>query len=60
MATLTKTQEAEVHRMKAYYPYRIAYGMIDKDTGKFEAHATTSMRIVNKLARQGHTVFVLK
>ena len=30
MVTLNKSQEAEIHRVKAYYPYRIAYGMIDK------------------------------
>ena len=58
--TLTKTQIAEIHRVKSFYPYRIAYGMIDKDTGGFEAHATTSMRIPNKLTREGHLVFIMK
>ncbi|MDD3984250.1 MAG: hypothetical protein PHU54_10015 [Candidatus Omnitrophica bacterium] len=57
---LTKTQEAEIYRIKSFYPYRIAYGIIDKDTGKFEAHAVTSMRIPNKLIREGHEVFILK
>lgn len=61
MATgLTKAQEAEIFRVKSFYPYRIAYGVIDKDTGKFEAHATTTMRIPNRLTREGHKIFVLK
>jgi len=58
--TLTEAQKAEIYRIKSYYPYRIAYGMIDKDTGKFEAHASTSMRIPNKLTREGHLVFTIK
>jgi len=60
MTKLTKVQEAEIYRVKSFFPYRIAYGMIDKDTGKFEAHAVTSMRIPNKLTREGHQVFTLK
>ena len=60
MLTLIKAQEVEIHRIKSCCPYRIAYGMIDKDTGKFDVHATTSMRIPNKLTREGHKVFVIK
>jgi hypothetical protein len=57
---LTSEQQQEIARLQSYFPYRIVYGMIDKDSGKFESHAVTSMRIPNKLAREGHKVFVMK
>jgi len=57
---LTSEQRQELARLQAYYPYRIIYGMIDKDSGEFFASAVISMRIPNKMAREGHKVFVLK
>jgi hypothetical protein len=57
---LTESQTQELARLKAYFPYRIIYGMIDKTTGQFTASAVQNMRIPNKLTRDGHTVFILK
>ncbi len=54
---LTTGQRQEITSLKSHYPYRIIYGMIDKDTGEFQASAVTTMRIPNKLVREGHTVF---
>ncbi len=58
--TLTVSQLAELQRLKSHYPYRIIYGMIDRETQRFEAYAVTSMRIPNKLAREGHAVVIFK
>ncbi len=55
---LTAEQTAELKRLKAYFPYRIVFGVIDKDTGAFEAWANSTMRIANQRARAGHHVFV--
>lgn len=57
---LTQEQQAELQMVKAHYPYYIIWCMIDKDTGKFSAHATPTMRIPNKMVRKGHTVFKVK
>ena len=56
---LTATQQTELTNLKAHFPYRIIYAQIDKDTGEFFAAAVTNMRIPNKLAREGHLVFVV-
>ena len=56
---LTKTQQAQVSQLKQFYPYRIIYIVIDKDTNEFTASAVNSMRIPNKLARDGHTVYTV-
>ena len=58
--TLTESQLVELQNLKSHYPYRIIYGMVDRDTHKFEAYAVTSMRIPNKLAREGHAVVIFK
>ena len=60
MADLTEEQKSQVYFMKAHFPYRIAYGVFDKDTGEFTVSAATSMKMPNKLTREGHKVFVLK
>ena len=57
---LTKAQEAEVARIRSYFPYRIIYAVVDKDTKAFSAHASTDMRTPNRLARAGHIVLVVK
>lgn len=54
----TPEQVAECARLKAYFPYRIVYGVIDKDSGEFHASAQPTMRRANKLAREGHHVFI--
>lgn len=52
--------KTEMERLKQYFPYRIIYGIIDKTTGAYSAHAVTSMRIPNKLAKEGHQVFIAR
>lgn len=55
---LTNTQIAELQRLKSYFPYRVVFGIIDKDTGSFEAQARTTKAAANNAARKGHTVFI--
>jgi len=57
---LNNKQERELRRLKQYFPYRIVFGVLDKVTGKFEAYATTTKHTANRLAREGHQVFVLQ
>jgi len=57
---LNAEQLNEMGFLKSHYPYRIIYGVVDQNTGKFTASAVTTKAIPNKLARQGHTVFVLE
>lgn len=54
---ITQEQKRELARLKAYFPYRIVFGVLDKDTGAFEAWAKPTMHAANRLARQGHQVF---
>jgi hypothetical protein len=54
---LNEQQVQELSRLKAYFPYRIVFGVIDQE-GKFEAYAKTTMHTANHLARKGLTVFV--
>lgn len=56
---LSEQEKAEMMRLKAYFPYRIVYGVRNED-GTFEASAVTTMRIPNKLTREGKQVFILK
>lgn len=58
MQTLTPSQVQELQYLKGYFPYRIVFGIVDKDTGKFEAQARVTMRCANDAARKGHSVFV--
>lgn len=53
-------QLAEMQRMKAAFPFRIAYGALDPATGEFVASAVPTKRIPNKLAREGWTVWLLQ
>ena len=57
---LTQAQIAELSRLKDYFPYRIVFAVIHKDTGEFEAWCKTTMHIANKLAREGHQVAIFK
>ena len=58
-AELTPAQVSELRRLKAYFPFRIVFGVINKDTGEFEAWAKPTMHAANRLAREGHYVFTL-
>lgn len=55
---LTPAQTAELSRLKDYFPYRIVFAVIDKDTGAFEAWCKPTMHTANRLARLGHQVAV--
>lgn len=54
---LTQQQTQELQRLKAYFPYRIVFGVIHQD-GSFEAYAKTTMHTANHLARKGASVFI--
>ena len=59
-ATLEPIQLAELQRLKSYFPYRIVWGMIDKETGAWEAIASQTKRHLNKAIRDGHAIFTLQ
>lgn len=54
--TLTESQTAEVLKLKAYFPFRIVYGVLYPD-GTFGAFADVSRRRINALVRKGCAVF---
>lgn len=60
MSSLSPTQYNELKRYKQYFPYRIVFGVIDKDTGEFVVYTKTTMHTANRLAREGHAVFLYK
>jgi hypothetical protein len=60
MITLTPSQYEELKRFKQYFPFRIVFGVIDKDTGKFEVYTKTTMHTANRLCREGHAIFLYK
>lgn len=55
---LTEKQEAELRRLKSYFPYRHVYGAIKGN--EWISGAVATMHQPNKLARQGYTVFKLQ
>lgn len=59
VAELTEAQIAEMRRTKQYFPYRIVFGVFDKDTGEFSVWAKPTKHAMNRLAREGHAVFTL-
>lgn len=56
---VTKGQESELRRLKAYFPCRICFGWIDKDTKAWAVDTAYNLRRPNALARAGHAVFIL-
>lgn len=58
--TLTDSQIEELQRLKDYFPYRIIFGVIDKDTGEFEAWCKTTNHVLNRKLRECHSVFTLE
>lgn len=56
---MTEEQVAQLHHMKACFPFRMAYGALNMETGEFVASAVPTKRIPNKLAREGWKVWVL-
>ena len=66
----TTTQEApsqetlalmarEMARCKAYFPFRIVFGVVYAGTQTWEVHTCRNNRRKNALARAGHTVYEL-
>lgn len=53
-------QQAELQRLRSYFPYRIVYGAFNPATSEWFASAVETMRIPNKLAREGWQVFTLE
>ena len=56
-AELSPAQIAEVARLKQYFPFRIVWAMLDKNTGEFEAYTHYNRRKMNAAVLQGHHVF---
>ena len=56
---LSEQQVAEMRRMKSYFPYRIVFGVFDKDSGDFFVYSKTTKHTMNRLVREGHAVFTL-
>lgn len=56
---MTEAQKNQVLKMKASFPFRIAYGALNEKTGEFIASAVTSKRIPNKLVREGWKVWMV-
>lgn len=47
---ITPSQMNEINNLKAHFPYRIIYGMIDKDTKEFHARPvdTQGLELANR------------
>ena len=56
---LTEAQTNELKRLKAYFPYRVVFGVIDKQSGEFSAWAKTTKHAMNSQARKGNKVYEL-
>lgn len=56
----TEAQIQEMNRLKLSFPFRIVYGAFNPETSEWFASAVPTMRIPNKLAREGWQVFTLE
>ena len=56
--TLNDKQIKEIERLKNYFPYRIVFGVIDKETKLFEVRACKTKAPLNKAVKAGHSVFL--
>ncbi len=55
---LTKLQEDELRRLKAYFPFRpVVFGTINPETNEFQCHANYNKRKMNNFLRKGWVVF---
>lgn len=58
---LTEAQTRELTSLASWFPFRIIYGAINRETGEWQCGAVTNMRVPNKLARTGwHVVRVTR
>ncbi len=53
---VTEPRQAELARLKGYFPYRIVYGALHPSTGEWRSGAVTTRREPNRLAREGWKV----
>lgn len=56
----SEAQVAEMRRVKSYFPYRIVFGVFDKETGEFSVWAKTTKHSMNRLVREGHLVYQIQ
>ena len=47
---LSSEQQEELRRLSRYYPYRVVFGVVYNNTGKFEAWAKPTRHAANRLA----------
>lgn len=57
MTDLTEDNKKEMARLAEYFPFRIVWGMINKDTGEFFAYADMALRHYNMAVKAGHIVY---
>jgi hypothetical protein len=55
-----EAQTRELYNPRNSFPFRIIYGAFNPATGEWFASAVPTMRIPNKLAREGWQVFTVK
>lgn len=56
----SETRVQEMRNLKSLFPFRIIYGAFNPKTQEWFASAVTTMRIPNKLMREGWQVFTLE
>lgn len=57
--TILEKMEADMMRLKAYFPYRIVWGAISPDGNEFVTGATPTKRQVNDYLRKGWHTYVI-
>jgi hypothetical protein len=54
---LTPEQIDQMKRVKSYFPYRIIWSEINKETKEFSCFGSYTKRAMNASARKGNAVF---
>ena len=54
---MNEQQQAELVRMKQYFPFRIVFGALNPETGEFSVHARKTARPMNEFLRKGWLVW---
>ena len=50
---LTKDQNVELRRLKAYFPFRIAWAVVNAETGEFHCGSSYTTKPVKTYMRKG-------
>lgn len=58
MDELIKQAQAEMSRLRDYFPYRIIWAAIKEETKEVITGASSTKRMPNAYARKGYTVYV--